>query len=524
MTAFLNNNKLLIVVSILFCLFIWKLPLQTQDGPNHKRVAAALARIAESPAEAAVYQDRLSAFHTNVLFPLVYRPLAQFLSTDAYEKLFMGLFLLLLPIAYRIFLSVWSPASVSLWVIILPMWFHMHFIMGFYNFFASVSLSLLALALLKKGLQTKKWLCWLAFVPCVWILFLAHPFSLIILSLCLGLLWIVEFRRQWISVGAYGVVILIFFTVGFLVPFFQSSSHSVPDPYTFQTVPALLAGFLINSFAAYSIPHFLVIVPFFVMLAIFMFTSARSVAWHQKIFWIVMMASYCFFPHEGKSGNHLNERFLIYIWLFLPLGLQLTTKRVRQVQGLTLVTTVVMAAFVYWGMWRVNEVVVRAESVMEELPAQSRLYSFNFDLGGPALNFASLMHLWANSADDRVVFSPYLFAHMDLMPLARRRRATATYFPATSEDWPTRIAKNLLCEDHDIIDAKACAVLRHNAYQEMIGKASYYDYWLINEPSSEFMALIQGLPGLTKVNGDETLSLWHYKAAKSFSPPILSGH
>ena len=138
MERFLVRHRGLILASVILSLFLWKLPLHTQDGPNHRAVAATLARLSTSPGEESVYRSQLGPFQTNTLFHLMYLPATSVLSPTTYEKLFVGVFLLLIPVAYRVLLSVWAPRSTALWIVALPLWFHPLFITGMYNFLASV--------------------------------------------------------------------------------------------------------------------------------------------------------------------------------------------------------------------------------------------------------------------------------------------------------------------------------------------------------------------------------------------------
>src|SRR5262245_54590424 len=166
--------------------FVWLVPLQTQDGPNHKQVAVTLARLAHSPVEAQVYQSNLGPLNTNSLFPGLYRPLSRWLTIDRYERAFLGLALAFLLLAYRWFLSVWSPQNEWLWVLALPLCFHPFVVRGFYNFMASVPATLAVLTVLRLGLASRRWYYPPGFALLCWLLFLIHPFPFFVLPLCLA--------------------------------------------------------------------------------------------------------------------------------------------------------------------------------------------------------------------------------------------------------------------------------------------------------------------------------------------------
>ena len=84
---FLVRQRGLILASLFFALFLWKLPLHTQDGPNHRAVAATLARLSISPLEESVYESQLGPFQTNTLFHLIYLPATRVLSPTSWISL-----------------------------------------------------------------------------------------------------------------------------------------------------------------------------------------------------------------------------------------------------------------------------------------------------------------------------------------------------------------------------------------------------------------------------------------------------
>jgi hypothetical protein len=87
---------MLILVSLLLLIFVWLLPLQTQDGPNHRKVAVILERLDRSPVEGRTYESQLGPLKTNSLFSLLYLPASTIMSSQTYEKLFFGFFTLTL--------------------------------------------------------------------------------------------------------------------------------------------------------------------------------------------------------------------------------------------------------------------------------------------------------------------------------------------------------------------------------------------------------------------------------------------
>ena len=496
-------SKGLILACLLIGFFVWLAPLRTQDGPNHRKIAVYLAQYDDTPALQEVYQDALSLVRTNVLFPALYKPWHKIVSIRSYEKVFFALSLILLLICYHYFLSVWAPAQSPLWVLILPFLLHPLFIRGMYNYLASIPLTLLALTFLRAGLDSRKISYWFAYTVCVYLGFLAHPFPGFVLAICLALLAIGQYRTRLLWVMAYAVPIVVMLGVGFLMPLLTTSMAGA-DAMIFKPPWELVAGLTFYNFTGYSLVPWLVILTYLVLLIALMGWSAKSTPWHDKIFWIAMLAGYFIFPNERGAGAHLNERFLPYVWLFLPLGLTLSVRRVRQVQMISIGIAVIVTANVLWGMYRVEALAQQADTVLEEVPDGARLYPIIFDPMGPAFTYSSLMHLWAHYDDDKTVYSPSLFAASDMMPLHLRRPPDDGYFPALPENFAEQIAKGQRPED----------------WSQLFAPVRYYDYWFVYAPPAAFLAWAAGISGLEKVSESGASSLWHYNKALAFQPPL----
>ncbi len=514
----LSKTWAVAVACLLLLLFIWRLPLNTQDGPNHKRVALILERLPDSPPESKVYRSGLGPLQTNSLFPLLYLPLSRILGIDAYEKIFFGFFLILLVISYRFFLGVWDPGREELWVWCLPMLFHPLFISGMYNFLAGVPLTLLALTLMKKWLLRRSLLAALAFWLLCWAAFLAHPFTMVILGLCWFVLCLQNWRAGYSFPILFGIPLGIFWTAGFILPFFQSLGTSHPLPPMFPRLPELLANFLVGHFVGFSLFHYLALVPLILLFILTVTYSLFRAPWNQKIFWIVLAAAYLLSPAAWGAGGYLHDRFLIFIWLFLPLGLPLTLPRLRIFQATTLVSLLWICFAIHRGMGAVEAQIADAKVVLAGLPQISRLYSINFQTRGPAISYYSLMHLWANVPQDRIVFSPFLFAHTYLMPLNRIRPASPTYFPAARENLPESIANGKLCAGLDVVETTPCSELERIAWHSVLEPARYYDYWFTYQPPHDLESQLAKIPGLKLVARRNHASLWKNEHALDFNP------
>lgn len=519
MNEFLIRYRGLLLASGFVAVFVWQVPLHTQDGPNHLAVAATLARLADSPAESAVYRSRLGPFQTNTLFPLLYRPATAVLTPGAYEKAFIGVFLILLLIAYRAFLAAWSPRSEALWVLALPLVFHPLFITGMHNFLASVSLTLVALAVMRRGVERRRWYYPVGFLGCGWVMLLAHPFPFFVLPIALAALAITEPETRKAVVRYYGPAALVFLVPGFLLPLVKATA-GVNSAYTFMPLPKLLGGLFVYNAVGYSVPHLVLVAPFFVMLLGLLVHSGMRCRWQDRLLWMALLLGYFAFPNEGSGGAHINERFLPFVWCAIPVGMMLTRTRVRAVQAVSVTTALVMAAGVFAGMRRIDATVESASGVLAALPDGGRLYPVNFDPKGPALTYSSLLHLWAVYDHDKTIYSPYLFAYMDLMPLSRRRPSSATYYPATAENFPEQIATDRVCEPTDAVETVDCEQRKDRAFGEILEKAAFYDYWFVHRAPRRFVDLMRSLPGVTLVAERGASALWSNEAARAFRPPV----
>ncbi len=503
MERFLSSRKSLLLISFVLGFVLWKLPLLTQDGANHRKVAVILDRLEQSPFENSEYQNNLSAFHTNELFEILYKIVSKHLSADHYEKLFFIFFILSLLSTYYGFLKAWDSTHASLWILILPFIYHPLLMRGLYNFLASISFTLLALIFLKEGIKSNKKIYLLPFFFSCWLAFLAHPFPFFVLLLVEILLWITK-QGLLKVILPYSFITIIFMAWGFLLPFLNPENQVLQTPFYHYKLWELIGGLFVFNFTAYSILDLYWAGPFFIALVWMGIFSAWKSKWAQKCFWLCFLVLYFVFPKSGSSGGHINERFLIFMWMFLPLGLSLSQKAKKGITVLSILTFLVLSIHLFKGMQKAKTILEDAQNVYQLLPSQSRLYPINFDFYGPALNHATLTHLWANYPDDKQTLSPYLFAYNSLMPLSRKHLSTDFYFPHTSEDLPRQTLENANSE------------VRRQQYLKILESAFYYDYWFIHQAPMEFIQMLLETSDLEKIAQSHETSLWHYKNAKSF--------
>ena len=549
-------SKGFITSSLLLIAALYFFPFYTQDGPNHKQVAVILSRLSSDPIESNIYQSNLGFLQTNSLFPLLYQPFAKHLSIDNYEKIFVGFFLIFLSLSYRWFLSVWNSGRFDFWFVSLLIWIHPLLFRGFYNFIAGFSLSILALTLLKKGIDEKKISTFLLYSIVSWITFLAHPFPLFILLIVLVIFSssdvILSRRRRILASSSdldssvspqndtslktdfgnellykklkwnllYTLPPLFLISFKFFLSLTKAHEEGVQTALKFMPSIEQLGGLFFKNFVIFSVPTLIISLITFLWIIFLAFYSLKKTSWKSKVFWLVILFLFFYSPSEVAGGAYLNDRFLPYLLLFLPLGLFFSDTQMKKVKILFLLLFLGTLSGISEGFSKIHFVAQDYKSVLKDLPTNSRLYSINFDNQGPAMNYQPLHHFWALFDSEKTVFSPYLFAFRELNPLNKKIKNSLTYFPATYDSYPSEVARNLECRVHDAGETIDCNEIRQNGFEKIIKSAAYYDYWLIASPPKDFVDFVKTKTDLLKISETGNVSLWYHAKALKFNPPL----
>lgn len=520
--------------------YVALVPLHTQDGPNHRQVAALLARLVHGTTAGSPYVTHLSLLHTDLLFSAGYALLGgpAGLSVYTYERVFVAGFLLLLVGGYRWFVNAWAPGSRDWWVWILPVTTHALFVTGMYNFLAATALTFPALVLLRRALLGASTPALVAFVAVTWLAFLAHPFPFFVLPVAWAWLWVGRGRGPGLRGWVAGAALAAFLIPGFVVPLLRGDGPA--SPWVFKPPLELVAGLWYYDFPAFSVGHVVAAVPALTAALLMMILTLRGGVGRRNVLWLAMLAGYFLFPSEGHGGAHLNERFLPFAWASLPLALPgggsaeggadsgagprlrggVGGPAGRWLRGAAVLSAVLMAAALWRGFAAVGTQVADASSALHSLPSGARLYPMEFDPGGPSLTHSPLTHLWANYPTERTVRSPYLFVFSDLMPVSRAHPASPTYFPATAENLAERLADGRVCGPSDPSEMVDCPTAEAAAWHDLLGAAAYYDYWFVHAPPSRWREALDTVPGLVLVDEVGRSSLWRYTAARPFDPPL----
>ncbi len=104
--------------------------------------------------------------------------------------------------------------------------------------------------------------------------------------------------------------------------------------------------------------------------------------------------------------------------------------------------------------------------------------------------------------------------------IERREAASETYFPATAENLPERIANGRICDPTDAVETVPCETRRHQELQRIIRVAEFYDYWLVYRPPPDFRGMIESVSGVVLVAQEGDVSLWRNKNAHPFEPSL----
>ena len=508
----------------LVAMYVALVPLHTQDGANHRQVAVLLERLITADTPDPVYEAHLGFLRTNVLFAGGYALAAARVGIpiQLYERLFVGAFLILLLVGYRGFLAEWAPRHTGLWVWILPMTTHALFVTGMYNFLAATALTFPVLIFLRRVAETPSAKVLAAMSVLAWLAFLAHPFAFFVLPL--AWLWLAAGRRE--RPDAYmwsaGGVLAVFLLMGFALPMAAGASPS--NPYVFKPPLELVAGLVYYNFSGFSAWALFAAVPALVAAVAMAWMSFRDGERRGRLLWLALLLAYFLFPSEGHGGAHLNERFLPFLWAFLPLGLSDSApgrrSTARWIRATAVASTVLMASALWAGMNRVDQEVDDAVAVLTELPDEARLYPLEFDPSGTSLTHGPLLHLWANHPTDRTVHSPFSFTFMGLMPVSRRIPSSATYFPATAENHAQSLADGRLCRPGDPVSTPDCSLLEREGWNTLLNAARYYDFWFVHGAPARWREIIEHVPGLSLVAEAGRASLWRYDRNLEFTPSL----
>ncbi len=306
----------------------------------------------------------------------------------------------------------------------------------------------------------------------------------------------------------------------------MAASASPATPYVFKPPLELLAGLVYYNFSGFSIWALLAAAPALVAAAALAWKSLfdRDGERRGRMLWLAMLTAYFVFPSEGHGGAHINERFLPFLWAFLPLGISRLTPLsrfpVRWIRATAIASTVSMASALWFGMNTVDQEVEDAVTVLAELPDEARLYPLEFDPGGPSSTHTPLLHLWANHPTDRTVYSPFSFTFMELMPVSRLLPSSSTYFPAAAENYAQSLADGRLCRPEDPVLTQDCSILERERWSSLLTATRYYDYWFVHGAPARWRRIIEDVPGLSIVAEAGRASLWRYAPAAQFMPDL----
>ena len=170
----------------------------SQDGPSHLYNAAVLANYDRVPVYREFYSIHVSPAG-NLLAQLLQSGLLKIAGEFAAEKLLLTLYVVLLPLSFRVLLAT-ATAELSPFVlcglVFLPNFF---FYMGFWNFCLSIPLLLFALTYFRRRRRHWTPAAVIAFALLSFLTYSAHLLSWALLSMLIGLDLLVGVVREWNS-------------------------------------------------------------------------------------------------------------------------------------------------------------------------------------------------------------------------------------------------------------------------------------------------------------------------------------
>lgn len=496
LNASTERTFFLSILILIACYFIL-LPLQTQDGPNHKQVAKILERLEHSPIEQQVYEKNISILGTNLAYPVLFGKFAKILSPDHFEKIFFLFCIVSILLGYRYLLKFWDPRQMQWNFWALPLCFHVLFLSGMYNFMLSVPLSLFALGLLSKNTHITRAMFYISSYFAYW----AHPFSIIVIIL-IGSIYFLQNKKK-INQYLIFLPLLLLFLLSFLLPHFQSP-HLKPNEATllFKSPLELFAGLSYYQFPIFDSIDLFYLAPFLTLIFYLFFKNKRSL-----IPWLCIIC-YFVFPSESKGGAHINERFLIYFYLFIPIFLKQYHRNLFKISmSIILLVTSCLALRTFQTMSKIDHHAKQIEVLLKDLPEQSTFFPIQFRPKTFTLSYSALLHSWANYPEDKIIFSPYLFAYLPTYPLRLIEKRSQTYFPNTEVDFAEQSLNSPNQEEN---------------FVTLIEKSRHYDYTLISFAPENFIAQIKSIQSFEMIHEDSQLILVRNTNATPFTPSLFS--
>ncbi len=413
-----------------------------------------------------------------------YLPLKPYLSLAQYEKIFFVLIILFMLWGYEFFLRSYHLKNSAMWTWCLLLVFHGLLIRGMYHYSLGIGITLCLMGLLHRLYESFSWPRFIGFLMMFYLAWMSHPFNLMMLAVYGAIHFYLHRNKRGLQ---FILLILVLLALGasFVLPhFLYSQQNQLAMPYQFKGMLILIAEFFAKQWLFYQPWEYWILAPV-VSLVLYLFWKFwRYQNWQSYPYAPIFLLLYFIFPSDGYGGGHLNERFVPYLLLFLPLGLPIDWRRwIVMCCCLFLVTSY----HLHRGMQQIDKQTQNIKKITEELPKYSNILPINFEDYGVAKNYASYRHLWANYDPDLQLNSPYLFVHHPAMPLTRHIHHP---LPAPTESFASEIRFQTICQSRDAVEAVQCSERIHAAYQQLLAYAPHYQYYLVMFPTPEFIQMI----------------------------------
>ncbi len=331
------KNKLENKVSLLFyaLLILHLIPLffgkyfLTQDGPSHLYNAFVFKDILfHSHSLYANYFDINNVPNPNWLITVFYSLLMLIFPAFVVEKIFLVLYVLLLPLSFRYLIKQINPNSDFITLLIFPLVYNITLYLGFFNFCFSIILFFYATGywLKYQGLFSVK--KFLVFVILVTLTYFSHPVSFVILCMMIGVFMIAAlmqdiqnrnraFMRFFKRIFVFLIALLP--AIYFFLKFFKQSGTAIS--FASRDIKTYLADALDGNLLSFPVKNDLAFCAIFVAILILFFAFNLYIRIKDKrpqkldilYLFLVLFSILTFIsPEEIAGGSVILIRLVLY--------------------------------------------------------------------------------------------------------------------------------------------------------------------------------------------------------------------
>ena len=354
----------LLVFLLLFPLF-WLGCVLTHDGPAHVYNSFLMKELIKGSNPASDFILLKTFPEPNILGHLLLAFLSIFFTPFVSEKIFLGLYIFLLPYFFRKTLLTVNKNSGALILLVLPFVYSYFFFGGMYNFLASIVILFASIYFIlpvfeKRG--NRKYILITVFSV---LLYLSHLLTLGIFLLMLFLAWLFCLKKEKNKNNSSHLIFLLRSALPILLALLPSLTllffYFINKPFLSINAPPVTFSEMINAFFYISpiitLQHYpenihsvFILALFLILLVIRIKNRNEKInpdestkPFYQKTsYWmiiiILMLLFFFFVPDQAASGGVIKFRFELYFFLFLII--LFSTVPVKKTTGLFITITI----------------------------------------------------------------------------------------------------------------------------------------------------------------------------------------